>query len=195
MLLEDKIQQIVTNSPQIYYKVYSRLQTKLNIDGSATVTYITFIKCLIELLQISGITYNIKLELYKKLTHMLRMFDIYHQALSDNIMDEDLTTIYWGVGAPGLNANQLQSTLISRREPTQSELALLFSPNVQVYYFCAPASLGTLISIKDNNGFETINGWTLRTLNFVVLGQTILYNIYEFNNLTTQTEFTNTFKY
>ena len=46
----------------------------------------------------------------------------------------------------------------------------------------------------DTNGFETINGWTRKSMSFVFVGlENIPYYVYEFNNLTTVENFTNKF--
>lgn len=71
-----------------------------------------------------------------------------------------------------------------------------FSPSSQVIYFGYPASYPDLTSILDPNGFEIIGDFTKRTGNVVGLdGSSQSYKIYEFNNLTTQTNFAITFKY
>ena len=70
-----------------------------------------------------------------------------------------------------------------------------------MYYFAYPASYGQLVSILDANGFEIKNDFTIRTVTFTLNGSyfvnptNVTYYIYEFNNLTTQTNFNITFKF
>lgn len=102
---------------------------------------------------------------------------------------------YYGVGAPGLNLSTdgggLTKLVISNT-PTLTES---FSPVNQVFYFAYPDSYPALTSIKDTNGFETISDWTVTTGNTITnsFGATNTYRIYQSNNLTTQTNFNNTF--
>lgn len=65
----------------------------------------------------------------------------------------------------------------------------------EVFYFAYPASYGALTSILDENNFETIGDWTLRTENITGLdGNAVSYRIYEFNNTVTAGSYTYTFK-
>ena len=101
---------------------------------------------------------------------------------------------YYGVGAQGLTAAQVAG--LAKSVAIKSNKAYVFNPTNQVYYMAYPASYGVLTSILDTNGFETIGDWTLRVENITGLdGLVVSYNIYEFNNLTTQINFTNTFIY
>lgn len=90
---------------------------------------------------------------------------------------------YSGSGAAGLTAaNVALLTKDIRTEATS--LLKSFTPNgSQVMYFAYPAAYGTLSSILDQNGFETINDWTLRVENITGLDATAQsYNIYEYKN-------------
>lgn len=103
---------------------------------------------------------------------------------------------YYGVGAPDLTVAQVQA--LTKSVSGFGDKAYQFSPVSQVYYFAFPAAYGELISILDTNGFETIADWTLRTEDFTnnptnYNGITVAYYVYEFNNLTTQTNFWNRF--
>jgi len=101
----------------------------------------------------------------------------------------------YGVGAPGMLASSMYASLTHLIENIGTK-ALLFSPTMQVYYFGYPTSYGPLSSILDTNGFETISDWTLRSVTITGLdGTPHAYNVYEFNNITTQINFTNTFIY
>ena len=96
---------------------------------------------------------------------------------------------YWGVGAKNLTPAQIQA--LTKRIEQKSNKTVTTSPNNEVYYFAYPASYGQLTSILDPNNFETIGDYTLRTENFTMLdGSTVQYYVYEFNNLTSQNNFT-----
>lgn len=103
---------------------------------------------------------------------------------------------YYGVGAPGLSVAQVQA--LTKAVQAKADRTYAFSPSSQVYYYAYPASFGLLTSILDANGFETIGDWTLSVVSFTnnppdYEGIATNYNVYEFNNLTTQTAFNNTF--
>lgn len=101
---------------------------------------------------------------------------------------------YYGVGAQSLTPAQVAG--LTKVVAAKSDKVYVFNPVDQVYYFAYPASYGDLTSILDTNGFETLDDWTKRVEDIVGLdGSSVSYNIYEFNNVTTQTDFTNTFKY
>lgn len=114
------------------------------------------------------------------------------------IQDLVNNVFYYGVGAQALIAAQIQalSTLYEER----GNKTLLFSPNSEVFYFAYPADFGALSSIKDQNGFDVTDDFILRTDTFTLgapnyVGGTALYNIYEFDSLTTQTNFSLTFNF
>lgn len=90
---------------------------------------------------------------------------------------------YYGVGAPSLSAASVAG-LTKQIITDQSSANRSFTPSVgNVYYFAYPASYGSLTSILDQNGFETIADWTLRTENITGLdASAVSYKIYEFNN-------------
>lgn len=90
---------------------------------------------------------------------------------------------YHGCGAPARTAAQVaamtKSIITSNADLNRS----FTSSNGDVYYFAYPTSYGALTSILDENGFETISDWTLRTENITGLdGNPVSYRIYEFNN-------------
>lgn len=90
---------------------------------------------------------------------------------------------YYGTGAPHLSAADV-ADLTKDVITSNANLNKAFTTtNEQVYYFAYPASYGALTSILDENGFETIGDWTLRTENITGLnGTPVSYRIYEFNN-------------
>jgi hypothetical protein len=108
------------------------------------------------------------------------------------------STFYYGVGAQALNVAGIQA-LTKFWEPRGSK-TLLFSPNNQVFYFAYPESYGNLVSIRDTNGFNITSDWTKTVRTFTLslpnyAGGTSPYNVYEFKNLTTQTNFDITFNF
>jgi len=90
---------------------------------------------------------------------------------------------YFGSGAAALTPAAVAALTKDIRVST-SNLNRTFTPNgSQVLYFAYPASYGGLTSILDQNGFETIGDWTLRTQNITGLDATAQsYRIYEYNN-------------
>lgn len=101
--------------------------------------------------------------------------------------------IYYGSGSKGLSASEIQA--LSNEIITEGNKRYSYSPNMQVYYVAYPAIYGELVSVLDTNGYETISDWTLTVINFTVDTVVYAYNVYEFNNLTTQTNFYNKFKF
>lgn len=90
---------------------------------------------------------------------------------------------YFGSGALGLTASQV-SSLTKDIRTSSANLNKTFTPsNGNVFYFAYPASYGALTSILDENDFETIGDWTLRTESITGLdSNSVSYRIYEFNN-------------
>jgi hypothetical protein len=105
---------------------------------------------------------------------------------------------YYGVGAPGLNAVQIQalSSLTSIREDT----TLVFSPDSELYYFAYPAVYGALTYILDHNGFDMISDFTRSTVAFTLSAPNFPtgvqdYYVYSYDLPTIQTNFNITFKF
>lgn len=102
---------------------------------------------------------------------------------------------YSGVGAQGLTGAQIRSTLTMLIK-TPSNTTTVTSPTNQVFYLAYPNTSAGLTSILDTNGFETLSDYTLRTVSITGLDTTAqTYKVYEYKNLTTQTNFTNQFKF
>lgn len=106
-----------------------------------------------------------------------------------------VSAYYYGVADPGLDPSVDGGGLTKLVINDTPTLSALFSPVSQVFYFLYPDSYPVLTSIKDTNGFETISDWTLTTGVSITnsFGNVDTYNVYEYNNITTQTNFTNTF--
>lgn len=90
---------------------------------------------------------------------------------------------YYGSDVPGITAAQV-AALTKLVIVSTASLNRTFTPiDGDVFYFAYPATYGALTSILDENGFETIGDWTLRTENITGLdGNPVSYRIYEFNN-------------
>jgi hypothetical protein len=118
-------------------------------------------------------------------------------ASSNTITYTFVYPMYGGVGAPGLTASQIAS--LTEFIQVQGDVAVQSSPDSsvspQVYYFAYPSSYGILQSIRDNSNFETKADYNLRTVTMTSLPGSPTYNVYEFDHATTQTNFTNTFKF
>ena len=137
----------------------------------------------------------------KTTTNTPHVFRISAQNSKAETFQRDFTVrwyspFYYGVGAVGLTVAQLQA--LTKQVVATGNKTYSFSPTNQVMYIAYPASYGVLSSILDPNGFETIADWTLRVEDFTnnspdYEGVTVSYNIYEFNNPTTQVGFNNTF--
>lgn len=101
---------------------------------------------------------------------------------------------YYGVGAQALTGSQVQS--LTKFVQVKQNITTSTSPNNQVYYFAYPQSYGSLTSIIDQNGFNTTAGYTQRSVTLTMMDSTMQpYYIYEFNTLTTQTNFKNTYNF
>lgn len=90
---------------------------------------------------------------------------------------------YVGAGSSSLAAADVAN--LTKRVITEStnRTETITAGAGEVFYFAYPASYGTLSSILDVNGFETLPDWTLRVENITGLdGNSVSYNIYEFKN-------------
>ena len=193
-LLDYKIAYILSKESEIFNKIYSRLITKLSIDGKADMKSITVIKAVMGLLGTSILTYNLKLELYKKLLHLLRILGLIFRI--PDAMDAIQTNpvIYWGAGDAAMSVPDIQNNLIKDYTLFTTSIYFTYTLTEQVYYIAYPTSKGDLVSILDNNGYPTLGDWIKReeSFNFSPLPN-VAYNVYELSGITTQTSFTNTF--
>jgi hypothetical protein len=90
---------------------------------------------------------------------------------------------YYGADVPSITAAAVAGLTKSVIASNSSLNRSFTTSNGDVYYFAYPASYGALTSIKDENNFETIGDWTLRTENITGLdASAVSYRIYEFNN-------------
>lgn len=157
--------------------------TNLNNDGSEVLSFSSITKT------VTGSTHVWQIQAY----------NTKNQVFSKNYTITWYDPFYYGVGEKDLNAIQIQQ--LTKQVVSKSNKTYSFSPNNQVYYFAYPSSYGNLVSILDTNGFEILNDFSFRTVQFssnppYFNNSTIVnYNVYEFNNYTTQTNFSITFKF
>ena len=101
---------------------------------------------------------------------------------------------YVGAGAVSLSAANV--ALLTKRiiNSTSSRNETITAGAGEVFFFAYPASYGALTSILDENSFETIGDWTLRTENITGLdASAVSYRIYEFDNPVTADDYEYTF--
>lgn len=118
------------------------------------------------------------------------------QITTSNTLQYNFTyPVYIGSGLQGYTAAQIQSLTKVIVEPN-SQIQQSLSPNASVMYIATPVTYNPLTAIYDPNGNNTISDWIVTTKNFTVAdGSTQSYRCYEFQNLTTQTQFLTTFKF
>lgn len=100
---------------------------------------------------------------------------------------------YHGAGVPALSAAAVAALTKTIRTSNANVNENFTTVNGDVYYFAYPASYGALTSILDENSFEVIGDFTLRTENITGLdASAVSYRIYESNNpvLAGTTDFT-----
>lgn len=92
--------------------------------------------------------------------------------------------------------NEAQVKALSKLVRAKGDTSHSFTSTGQRFAFAYPASYGNLRSITDPNGFETLGSYTATTINITGLdGAAVSYRVYTLNTVTTQTNFTNTFKF
>lgn len=92
--------------------------------------------------------------------------------------------------------NESQIEALTKLVKTKSNTTQAFTTTDGRFAIAYPQSYGALTSILDQNNFETIGLYNLTVINVTGLnGTSVPYNVYVLNNPTTQTNFTNTFKF
>lgn len=95
-----------------------------------------------------------------------------------------------------LNPTEAQIKALTKLVKTKSNTAQAFTTTNGRFAIAYPQSYGALFSILDQNSFETIGSYTSSVVNITGLnGIVVPYNVYVLSTLTTQTNFTNTFKF
>ncbi len=139
-------------------------------------------------------SYNYTTPITSDTTFSAKVSDGSATVTSNTLVVNFVYPYYYGVGAPGLT--NVQIAALTKLVQVQQNITTTTSPSTQVYYFAYPAAYPVLTSILDTNGFETIGDYTIRLVTITGLdGSPQSYRVYEFNNLTTQTGFNNTYKF
>lgn len=92
--------------------------------------------------------------------------------------------MYYGAGAPSLTENQIKNSLTKNLERVSNKTRSFTADN-QKLYMVVPIGWGLFTSIKDENNFENIAGWSYRIQEFTLANGTTKQNYYiwETNNL------------
>ena len=113
---------------------------------------------------------------------------------SNTVSYQFVYPFYYGSASPGTTEANIEA--LTKLVATQSDKTLTFNPVVQVYKFAYPVSYGALDKILDDNGFDITNDWTIYTVSVTGLdGNPVDYYLYQYNNITTQTDFDITFQF
>ena len=101
--------------------------------------------------------------------------------------------IYYGVGEAGMDVARIQQ--LTKRIAAEGNFSAQLSTTNNKVYIAYPAAYGDLVSIKDQNLFVYTNDFTKTTRSFTnngtyYKGVTMDYLVYEYNNLTTLTNYT-----
>lgn len=92
---------------------------------------------------------------------------------------------------------QMTSLPMSTVVVPEQSASFTTSPSTQRYAIAYPASYGSLVSIIDQNNFNTLPAYTTFTFNLTSMlnGATVPYIAYILTSPTTQTSFTNTYNF
>jgi len=193
-LLDFNIDYIISKEYSIVDK-YTKLYDKnLDIYGKQDFRSGIYTFVLLHLLKVDFFGSNTKRALYIKLVEAVRkngVTDLYK--IPNTSPPPAVYPFYYGSGLPGLLPADIQ--LLTEDMSAKTDKSYSFTLDEEVYYVAFPTSYGILRSILDLNGFETINGWTRTVQTFTIDVEDISYYVYEFNHITTQVAFVNTFKY
>lgn len=108
---------------------------------------------------------------------------------SSSVMYQFVDPFFNGVSASA-TADVKTLTKEIRRKGNQT---LTFALNQEYLYYAYPKSYGTLKSIKDQSGFENINGFTLTTEKLTVASGSVDYYVYRLTDKATASAMTLTF--
>ena len=181
---------------------YSVTATIVTTKGSANITVVTLDRDNIEIYNESSVnpngqTINVTENILGTDNTDLTPYLVpYRASVGDGISNvlspiRNVTFVYpfyQGIGVAALDENGIK--LLGKAVTTKGNKAYTYSPSNQKIYIAYPASYGNLVLISD--GALNLNGaFTLRTDTFTMLdGQSVLYNIYESNNLLTTVSYT-----
>lgn len=193
-LLDFNIDYIISKEHSItdkYIKLYDR---NLNIYGKQDFKSGLYVSVLLHLIKVGFLGNNTRRAIYAKLVETVRkngVTDLYK--IPNTPPPVAVYPYYFGSGDSGLLAADIQ--LLTEDMAPKADKSYTFTLTEEVYYVAYPISYGILQSILDLNGFETINGWTRTEKTFTINLEQVSYYVYEFNHITSQVAFVNTFKY
>ena|ERR1700744_2346563 len=167
----------------------------LTVQGSSSIINVTFLRNASPIYVVPSPhsgggteTYTDTATVTNTATYTATVSDGNRTVTSNSITFNFVYPFYYGVGAQGLTGAQVQA--LTKLVQVKQNTTVTTSPNVQVYYFAYPQAYGSLVSIKDQNGFNVTAGYTQRSVTLTMLDSTNQpYYIYEFNTLTSQTNF------
>jgi hypothetical protein len=191
-MLDFSIQFLISKEDEIEDALIKKFDKNLERYGTQDFTVGMYIKMLFFTLKCDYFETNLRLAIYRKLIEVLRKNGLVYKIIEPPMPGASYP-YYYGSGLPALTPIQIQA--LTTDPGIKANRIYTYALTEEVYYVAYPRYYGTLRSILDMNGFETINGWTLREENFDILGVIVPYYIYEFSHITTQASFTNTFKY
>lgn len=194
-MLDIKIQYIIDNIVYIRSEIIKKYTKGIDIYGKQEATVGIYVEMLYQSLLLPMLGESLRLELYKKINSILTETKIM-SAIPKPIIPSVGTgdPYYYGSAAKDLTVAQLQS-LLSKAYVAPGNIDFTYSAVEQVFYFCSPSYLGSLVEIRDINLFNTSNGWKLRTETFIIEGQSVEYYVYETKYITTLNNFRNFFYY
>ncbi len=192
-MLDYNIDTILKNAPLARMRIIDRYIKNLSLYGKQDPVLGVYLDMLLTTLSMVGLGDNFRLELYKKTTALLRDNSILKltPATPRNPAGTGLA-FYYGSGPLNMTPEELQS-LLSRDISFKENKSYKFSPTLERFIFAYPTVYNLLDSIEDQNGFNTLDGWGVRTADFTIDGELVSYYVMEFNHITTQLDFVNTF--
>jgi hypothetical protein len=193
-LLEFNIDYVLSKEYDITDVLTKKQSKNLDIYGKQDFRFGLYMDLLLSLLKVDYLGNNTKREIYMRAVEMARKSGVTALYKIPNTPPPPVTyPYYYGSGDPGLTPVQIQA--LSEDMSARGDKTYNYTLDMEVYYIAYPASYGLLSKILDINGFETINGWAYRLENLDIDGVPISYLVYEFQHITTQVNFNNTFKH
>jgi len=193
-LLQFNIDYIISKEDSIVDRFTKLYDKNLDLYGKQDFKSGIYVAVLLHLIKIDFFGVNTRRAIYAKLVEAVRkngVTDLYK--IPNTPPPTAIYPYYYGSGDPGLLAADIQ--LLTEDMSPKTNKSYEFTLVEQVYYVAYPTSYGVLQSILDLNGFETINGWTRTVKTFTIDTELVSYYVYEFNHITSQVSFVNTFKY
>lgn len=139
-------------------------------------------------------TYTDSTAISDTVTFTAKVYD--EQSSSQSVKTINYVYPFYVGSVANSSPTEAQIKALSKLVKTKGDTAYSFTLTDSRFVIAYPKSYGTLSSILDKNGFETINSYTRTEVTITGLnGVAVVYYVYTLNNITTQTNFTNTFKF